>query len=145
MKVAIYLIREAERSLPVLARHLERHADLGGVKALYGVSLIHRGPEAFGFSVIDLPRGPFRFFTTRYLRLLIRVMNPNGGELLRDRQARFYPRIMAMSMESFLKKYGSAAGDPEREASGALETAAGALPADAPAEAVLAGGKALQQ
>lgn len=146
MKVAIYLVREAERSLPALARHLERHADLADVKALYGVSLIHRGPEAFGFSVIDLPRGPFRFFTTRYLRLLIRVLNPNGGELLRDKQARFYPRVMAMSMEGFLKRYGSAADDPKRESSGALETAAaGALAADGPAEAVLAGGKALQQ
>jgi peptidoglycan/xylan/chitin deacetylase (PgdA/CDA1 family) len=143
MKVAIALIRDAERSLPTLARHLESHADLRGVKALYGISLIHRGPEAFGFSVLDLPRGPFRFFTTRYLRLLIRVLNPNGRELLRDKQAQLYPRIMAMPLDGFLRRYGSASGDAERETAGSLETAAGAAPADGAGAAVLTGGNAL--
>jgi len=148
MKVAIYLIREAERSLPALARHLERHADLRGVKALYGVSLIHRGPEAFGFSVIDLPRGPFRFFTTRYLRLLIRVLNPNGRELLRGKQDQLNPRIMAMSMAEFMRRYGSGAPDDRQpELSGELETAAaGTLPVDDASAAVLStGGKTLEQ
>ncbi|OUM96037.1 MAG: xylanase deacetylase [Thermobacillus sp. ZCTH02-B1] len=145
VKVAIALIRDAERSLPTLARHLERCADLRGVKALYGVSLIHRGPEAFGFSVFDLPRGPFRFFTTRYLRLLIRVLNPNGRKLLRDKEAQFHPRIMAMSLDGFLRRYGSAADEAERKASGKLGTAAGAVPADGAGAPVLTGGNALPQ
>jgi len=149
MKVAIYLIRETEKALPALARHLESRADLRDVKGLYGISMIHRGPEAFGFSVLDLPPGAFRFFTTRYLRLLIRVLHPQGGALLRDKQAQFYPRIMAMSMAEFLRRYGAGDGDRLQDSAGERETAAaGALPAEAAdgrAAAVLTGGKTLHQ
>jgi Predicted xylanase/chitin deacetylase len=150
MKVAIFLVRETEKAMPALARHLESMENLGEIKGLYGISMIHRGPEAFGFSVLDLPRGAFRFFTTRYLRLLIRVLHPHGGMLLKDKNAQFYPRVMAMSMAEFLRRYGSAAGRPET--AGALETAAAgarsadeALPAEGAPSAVLSGGKTLQQ
>lgn len=146
VKVAIFLIRETEKALPALARHLESRGEIGEIKGLYGISMIHRGPEAFGFSVLDLPRGAFKFFTTRYLRLLIRVLHPNGGALLKDKNAQFYPRIMAMSMAEFLKRYGSAAGRSRPDAPGARETAAaGALTDDGAAQAVLSGGKTLQQ
>jgi peptidoglycan/xylan/chitin deacetylase (PgdA/CDA1 family) len=157
MKVAIFLIRETEKAMPALARHLAGREDLSGVKGLYGISMIHRGPEAFGFSVLDLPPGPFRFFTTRYLRLLIRALHPQGGALLRDKNAQFYPRIMAMSMDTFLRRYGAGADERLPDASGALETAAagapqadtvdpaGAAAADGSVAAVLTGGKTLEQ
>lgn len=143
MKIAIYLIRETERSLPMLARHMKSRPEFHEVKGLYGISMIHRGPEAFGFSVRDLPDGMFRFFTKHYLRLLLRVLHPSGGALLRDKRAQFYPRIMAMSMDEFRRRYG---GESRRQQDGsdAFE-AESALPAGGVPTVVLSGEKSLPQ
>ncbi|HUC91368.1 MAG TPA: polysaccharide deacetylase family protein [Paenibacillus sp.] len=114
LQTAIQLIREVDKALPKLAAHMEGRREFDEVKGLYGVSMMHRGPEAFGFSVLALPKGPFSFFTRYYLRLLMMVLHPSGKERLRDKQATLVPHIMAMSMDEFNRRYVTAGGPRQK-------------------------------
>nr|WP_308737401.1 hypothetical protein [Paenibacillus sp. PCH8] len=55
MHLAIRMIRTMEQQLPDLARKVAIEPELRSAKAIYGVSMINRGPEQFGFTVQDLP------------------------------------------------------------------------------------------
>jgi peptidoglycan-N-acetylglucosamine deacetylase len=109
LQSAIQLIREVDRAMPKLAKHMEGRKEFDDVAGLYGVSMMHRGPEAFGFSVLQLPKGVFSFFTKYYLRLLMVVLHPGGKERMRGKNDTMVPHIMAMSMAEFNRRY--AAGD----------------------------------
>ena len=107
MQLAIHMIRDVERTLPELASYIQQHGNLTQeVKAIYGVSFINRGPEQFGFTVRDLPKGLFSWMTRYYLRLLMRVMHPMGQRRLRQQPEQLVPRTIVMSTETLLKRYG---------------------------------------
>ncbi|KAI7256600.1 hypothetical protein KC345_g10960 [Hortaea werneckii] len=45
--------------------------------------MINRGPEKFGFMVLDLPNGLFARSTKFYLSILLSVIHPSGGARLK--------------------------------------------------------------
>ncbi|AZN40273.1 polysaccharide deacetylase family protein [Paenibacillus albus] len=106
MHVAIRLIREVQHGMPKLAKKLMEDEAAGTVKGLYGVSMINRGAEQFGFSVLPIPKGLFDKSTRIYLKLLLRVLHPSGKQRLAEQGARLEPRIIAMSMAEFWHRYG---------------------------------------
>ncbi|GGH73953.1 hypothetical protein JOD43_000175 [Pullulanibacillus pueri] len=73
------------------------------VKALYGVSLFHRGAKQFGFDVLDLPKGGNSGFQRFYLRLLLTIMHPNGRQRLQSHSSMLSPKILAVSRTHFLE------------------------------------------
>jgi hypothetical protein len=105
MKTAIQLIRAVERVMPKLAELILTRPEYAGVKGIYGVSLINRGPEQLGFSVIDLPRGLFSHITRLYLRLLLLIIHPKGTKRLKERTEMLVPKIIAMSTKELAKRY----------------------------------------
>lgn len=111
MQLAVMLIREVKKSMPLLAKRLATDEDAHHAKGLYGVSLMNRGVENFGFDVHKLPKGLFDFSSRLYLKLLLRVLNPSGKQRLSEQGARMEPRIMAMSMDYFRRRFDS---DDER-------------------------------
>lgn len=104
--LAIKLIRDVEKALPEIAAYVAERPELQQIKALYGVSFIHRGPEQFGFTVRDLPKGLFSWMTKRYLKLLLRVIHPMGQNRLRQQSDQLVPKTITMSMEYLMKRYG---------------------------------------
>ncbi|BBH21432.1 hypothetical protein Back11_27770 [Paenibacillus baekrokdamisoli] len=106
MHVAIKLIREVERAMPKLAALVASQKKFEHVRGLYGISMINRGAEQFGFSVLDLPPGLFDKMTRIYLKLLLQVMHPSGKQRVKEQGSRLSPRIIAMSMEEFWHRYG---------------------------------------
>ncbi|MFC0393140.1 polysaccharide deacetylase family protein [Paenibacillus mendelii] len=108
MHVAIRLIREVEQALPKLAATIAGRKDYERVRGLYGISMINKGAEQFGFSVLELPKGLFDKMTRLYLKFLLRVLHPSGKKRVKDQGGRLSPRIIAMSMEEFHRRYGTA-------------------------------------
>lgn len=107
MQLAIHMIRDVERTLPELAAYIQQHEELcRHVKALYGVSFINRGPEQFGFTVNELPRGLFSWLTRHYLRMLMRVVHPMGQSRLRQQPNQLVPKTIVMSRKTLLGRYG---------------------------------------
>lgn len=105
VQLALKMIRGVEQTLPEIASYINSHPDAQDVKALYGVSMINRGPEQFGFTVTDLPKGLFAASTTMYLKFLLRIIHPSGQSRIKQSQHKMVPKLMVMSMDTLLDKY----------------------------------------
>ncbi|OKQ00373.1 polysaccharide deacetylase family protein [Paenibacillus sp. P46E] len=101
-QLAIRMIRRMEKDMPVLAQRIAADVDLAEAKALYGVSMINRGPEKFGFMVLDLPNGWFARSTKFYLSILLSVIHPAGGARLKERSEVLVPKMMLMPVSQLL-------------------------------------------
>ncbi|WNS46627.1 polysaccharide deacetylase family protein [Paenibacillus sp. MMS20-IR301] len=101
-QLAIRMIRKMEKDLPVLAERIAGDVELAEAKALYGVSLLNRGPEKFGFMVLDLPSGLFASSTKFYLSILLSVIHPSGGARLKVRSEVLVPKMMLMPVSQLL-------------------------------------------
>lgn len=106
MHLAIRMIRTMEQQLPDLARKIALEPELRSAKAIYGVSMINRGPEKFGFTVRDLPPGPFSVASKVYLKLLLSVIHPAGTKRLKQRTEQLVPKMIAMPLDLLLERYG---------------------------------------
>ncbi len=110
VQVAITMIREVEKALPLISRQLALRTDYRELRGIYGISLINRGSEGFGFTVLELPQNLFGRMTRLYLKMLLGVLHPTGLQRVTDRRAQLTPKIMAMSIEEFKKRYSSGSG-----------------------------------
>ncbi|MGZ7443565.1 polysaccharide deacetylase family protein [Paenibacillus sp. TH7-28] len=102
VQLAIQMIRAMEKTLPRLAEYVAAHPELSGVKALYGVSMINRGPEQFGFTVTDLPKGWFARSSQVYLKLLMSVIHPEGGSRLKQQTEEMVPKLIVMPIDHLI-------------------------------------------
>lgn len=115
-QLAIRLIRRMEKDLPILAERIAQDAELAEAKALYGVSMINRGPEKFGFTVQDLPDGLFARSTKFYLKILLSVIHPAGSARLKERSEVLVPKLILMPVSELLKKMNQHLPQDERKA-----------------------------
>ncbi|OMF64042.1 polysaccharide deacetylase family protein [Paenibacillus sp. FSL R5-0766] len=106
MHLAIRMIRTMEQQLPDLARMVALEPELRSAKAIYGVSMINRGPEKFGFTIQELPPGPFSAASKVYLKLLLSVIHPAGTKRLKQRTDKLVPKMIAMPLDLLLDRYG---------------------------------------
>lgn len=97
--LAIQMIRSMEKELPILAHQLMENDELRHAKALYGVSMINRGPEKFGFSIRDLPDGWFAKSTKVYLKILMSIIHPAGQDRLKESPSKLVPKMIIMPVE----------------------------------------------
>jgi peptidoglycan-N-acetylglucosamine deacetylase len=101
-QLAIRMIRRMNQDLPILANRVADDGELAKAKALYGVSMLNRGPEKFGFTVLDLPDGWFARSTKFYLSVLLSVIHPAGGERLKERSEVLVPKMILMPVSELL-------------------------------------------
>ncbi|WP_328802994.1 polysaccharide deacetylase family protein [Paenibacillus sp. An7] len=113
--LAIRMIRTMEKQLPDLAHLIAKDPDAAEVKALYGVTMINRGPEQFGFLVKDLPKGWFAASSAVYLRILMSVIHPQGQKRLKEGNQQMIPKMIIMPMDVLYERFGSI-HKPERTA-----------------------------
>lgn len=93
VQLAIKLIRLAQEQLPKVEEILKT-PKYSNVKAVYGISMIHRGVKQMGFQVLDMPKGPMYFCTLLYLRFLVGVIHPSGRDRLKMNPDDMVPKIM---------------------------------------------------
>jgi len=104
-QVSVKMIRSMQHLMPLLAVKLKHDPKFRDVKGLYGVSLIHRGTQRFGFTVMDLPDGLYAKLTRAYLRFLLYVVHPRGRERLNTKTELLEPKIIAISKEEIIRRY----------------------------------------
>ncbi|WP_081757029.1 polysaccharide deacetylase family protein [Gorillibacterium massiliense] len=105
--LAIQMIRRTEQILPQIATLFKSDPGYKDVKGLYGVSLINRGLEHLGFTVLDLPKGPFSFFTKIYLRFLMYVVHSQGRTRLKQKTELLVPKIICISAQELENRYAA--------------------------------------
>ncbi|MNB63325.1 Peptidoglycan-N-acetylmuramic acid deacetylase PdaA precursor [compost metagenome] len=113
-QLAIRMIRRMEAEMPHLARIISSDEELASAKALYGVSMINRGPEKFGFTIRDLPDGIFARMTKFYLSILLSIIHPAGGARLKVRSDALVPKMILMPVSQLLQAHGRSCPETKR-------------------------------
>jgi peptidoglycan-N-acetylglucosamine deacetylase len=103
--LAIQLIRIVKRQLPDLTHQLVHDSGMNGVKAVYAVSMINRGPEKLGFQIQELPKGLFKGASTIYLKLLFSVIHPSGPEQLNEKKEMMVPKMIVMPIDILFDRF----------------------------------------
>lgn len=102
----IRMLREVERALPMLAKQIKADPEADGIKAVYGVTMIHRGADRLGFRVFNLPDGLFARSSRLYLRLLLKVLtNSKQYKKARKRKSQaeaISPRMLLMPIPTLI-------------------------------------------
>lgn len=93
VQLAIKLIRLAQKQLPKVADILQK-PELENVKAVYGISMVHRGVKQMGFEVLEMKKGAMYFSTLMYLRVLVSIIHPSGKSRLKMNPDDMVPKIM---------------------------------------------------
>ncbi len=103
--LATTLIRMVRRSLPELSRYLLDHPRYHHIKAIYGITIIYRGADPFGFTVAPMPKRLWNRFLTFYLRLYLSVMHPEGRKRLIKQRDKLIPKRVMMSCTQLFAWY----------------------------------------
>ncbi|QQE77153.1 polysaccharide deacetylase [Alicyclobacillus sp. SO9] len=104
MASTVKLLSEARDSLPALAEYVENETGKN-VRALYGVTFIHRGISRLGFSSFPISNRFMRELSRWHLRKLFEMVNPGGTQALTKHRDDFVPRVVAISKDHLLELY----------------------------------------
>ncbi|MFD2116417.1 polysaccharide deacetylase family protein [Paenibacillus yanchengensis] len=108
---ALRLLREVEGALPQLADQVKVDTTASRAKAVYGVTMIHKGADRLGFMIKPLSQNLFSYISKVYLHVLMRVLTKPKSR--REKSSRHHkmklsPQMLLMSMQK-LNSYTSAA------------------------------------
>jgi len=108
-RAALMVARQAGEAMVQISRAMAFHPQLSRVKALIGVTLLHRGlTHGLGFEQHEVHSRVFRFLTKLYLRMLLSVMHPDGGKRIGKRREQLVPVMLVHTRESLRAKFGDA-------------------------------------
>ncbi|MGG3278753.1 polysaccharide deacetylase family protein [Paenibacillus solani] len=105
MQLAIKMIRAVQKDLPTLANMVLDRPEFQNIQGLYAVTMISRGPEQFGFHVMDLRRGLFASSSRLYLKLLLSVIHPKGQARLKEGSEIMEPKMLLMPVDVLIGRY----------------------------------------
>lgn len=128
--LAIQMIRSMEKELPTLAHQLMEDPAASTSKALYGVTMVNRGPQQFGFQIVELKDGLFSRSTRLYLKFLLSVIHPSGQSRLKEHAQLLVPKMLLMPIADFFERYAENGShrhhlEAKRSRRDSLETAEG--------------------
>jgi len=107
-RAALRTARLARASIKELGEELERRPELADVKALVGITLLHRGlTHGLGFEQRALPSKAFEWATALYLRLLLRFLHPEGLNRSDRSKEKLTPVLLVCTRESLRKTFRS--------------------------------------
>lgn len=105
LRVALLLRHHIMRSLPQLAAYLDGHEERDRIKGVVGTTMLHKGVKPLGFSISDVPMTWFFRYKRWYLRLMVRLIHPDGKRRI-ERWDREMPlKRVYMSKEELLRRY----------------------------------------
>jgi hypothetical protein len=103
-RAALRIARSLRSDLEEICFALDDKSELKHVKALVGVTLLHRGiTHGLGFEQHRISSKLFEWTTTRYLRLLLAVLHPEGNERIGKKKEHLVP-IMLIHTRASLKE-----------------------------------------
>lgn len=106
-RAALVVARQAGDAMEQISRAMAFHPQMSRVKALIGVTLLHRGlTHGLGFEQHEMRSRVFRFLTTMYLRTLLSVMHPDGSKRIGQRKERLVPIMLVHTRGSLRARFG---------------------------------------
>jgi len=115
LRVALLLRRHIMLSLPKLAAYVEQLENKEQIKGIVGTTMLHKGVEPLGFSISDVPMNWFYRYKRWYLRLMMRIIHPEGKRRIKSPDMQMPLKRVYMSRETLLERYGSGAKQTQQE------------------------------
>jgi hypothetical protein len=113
-RAALQTARLLRKSMKQINEAFESQSEYQQVKALMGITLLHRGlTHGLGFEQQQMKSGFFTRITTVYLRLLLSAMHPEGRKRIDRRTDQLVPMLLVHSRGSLKKRFS-----PEQRLSG---------------------------
>jgi hypothetical protein len=107
-RAALMAARRARDSMKQIQAAMETHPDLRRVKAVVGVTLLHRGlVHGLGFERQRLPSGLAERCCAVYLRLLLRCLHPEGRIRVAGQEEKLVPLRLVHTRESLRLRFGT--------------------------------------
>ncbi|GAA0387290.1 YkoP family protein [Paenibacillus motobuensis] len=107
-RAAIVTARRLREALKDIGRAVDTDPKLAKAKALTGITLLHRGIiHGLGFELHPLETKWMERISTVYLRLLLRMLNPEGAKRLKQQRSKLIPKMLMMSRASLVNRYAS--------------------------------------
>ncbi|AEJ43921.1 YkoP family protein [Alicyclobacillus acidocaldarius] len=108
VRAIVRLLRQARVSLPALAKAVQ-HEKFEDAQVLYGITMIHRGIEHFGFHTYPL-RNPFvRAVTSWHLTNILKMVNPDADHILQTHRDVLQPKLVVASKQKIIEMFGEGA------------------------------------
>lgn len=105
-RVVLLLRRHVIKSLPQLAAYLNSLPQADQIKGIVGTTMLHKGVEPLGFSISDVPMNNwFWHFKRWYLKLIMRIIHPNGKERIKSWDNYLPLKRVYMSKEELFRRY----------------------------------------
>jgi len=104
-RIVLMLRRQIVQSLPELAKYLQSLPEVEEIKGVVGTTMLHKGVEPLGFSISDVPMNWFFRYKRWYLRLMMRIIHPDGKERVRRWDTCMPLKRVYMSKEELLRRY----------------------------------------
>ncbi|MCQ6561090.1 polysaccharide deacetylase [Paenibacillus mendelii] len=109
-RTALIVARSVRDSMKQITVAIDAAPELSQVKALMGVTLLHRGlTHGLGFEQRPLKSGMIKRLSTSYLRLLLSVLHPEGKERIGRRTDRLVPMMLIHTRASLVGRFAQAA------------------------------------
>lgn len=103
-KIAIKIVRELRRSLPVLAAHIRKDPRFMDTRFLVGITILHRGSSMMGFTPMEIPSPLVEKIISFYQGMILKLCHPSG----KDRtfgKGNISAKIVVMSKSTLCSKY----------------------------------------
>ncbi|OAB44724.1 YkoP family protein [Paenibacillus glacialis] len=105
-RTALMTARMLRKSLEQISYAMEHNPELRDVKALTGITLLHRGIiHGLGFEQHPIQSKWIRVWMTFYLRFLLRVLHPVGRQRVKQSSSKLVPMMLMMSRQSLIHRF----------------------------------------
>lgn len=104
-RMILLLRRHILNSLPQLAAYLATHPKVDEIKGIVGTTMLHKGIEPIGFSISDVPMNWFFRYKRWYLRLMLRIIHPDGMRRMETFDRNLPLKRVFMSKDELFQRY----------------------------------------
>lgn len=103
-KIAIKIVRELHRSLPVLAAHIQKDHRFIDTRFLVGITILHRGSSMMGFTPLEIPSHLVKKIISIYQGMILKLYHPSGRNRVFGK-GNISAKIVVMSKSTLCSKY----------------------------------------
>lgn len=103
-QLGLAALKKTLQSLPSLAGWIAANPRYREIKAITGLTILHRGSQFLGFSAFDVP--PLaRRLTRWYEGFLLTIFHPAGRRRFTQHKKKLSPKLLVMSKDELLRKH----------------------------------------
>ncbi|MEC0226719.1 YkoP family protein [Paenibacillus alba] len=105
-RAGLKTVRMLRDAMKQISKELDSNTDLSEVRAITGITLLHRGiTHGIGFEQHPIESRWQQRFYAAYLRLLLRILHPEGKERVQYSSEKLAPLMLVISKQSLKERF----------------------------------------